>query len=131
VRLSFLDLLRRIFKVKKFEYAVWVMMGFTIAYGVACFITFFALCRPFAYNWDPTIPGGECGDRNLPFLLSAIFNFALDFAMIILPMPVLWHLQMSTSRKWALTAVFATGAVYVHPEYSMCGKILISAGFAP
>ncbi|CRG92078.1 hypothetical protein PISL3812_09133 [Talaromyces islandicus] len=111
VRLSFLDLLRRIFKVRAFVNAVWVVMGLSIAYFVGCFITFFALCRPFAYNWDITIKDGECGDRYLPFLLSAIFNLLLDFAIILLPLPVLWRLQLKTGKKIALTAVFGVGIV--------------------
>ena len=114
VRLSFLDLLRRIFSVPAFKTAVWTLMGLTIAYMVGCFITFFALCRPFAYNWDPTIEGGQCGDRYLPFLLSSIFNLLLDFAIIVLPLPVLWSLQMKNKRKLALTAVFGVGIVYVY-----------------
>lgn len=86
-------------------------MACSVAYLVACFITFFALCRPIEFFWDPTIPGGVCGDRFLPFLLSSVFNLVLDFVIFILPLPVLWGLQLKTRRKLALTVVFGVGLV--------------------
>ena len=110
VRISFLDLLRRIFRTPVFVKLCWVVMGLAIAYMVGCFITFFAICRPFAYNWDPNIQG-TCGNMYLSFLLSAIFNLVLDWTIIMLPLPVLWHLQMKTQKKVALTFVFTIGLV--------------------
>lgn len=85
-----------------------VFVALSAAYMVGCFITFFALCRPFHKNWDFDLEG-QCGNMFLSFLLSAIFNLCLDLAIFFLPMPMLWNLQMSKSRKLALTLVFGVG----------------------
>lgn len=118
VRLSFLDLLRRIFRVRAFEIATWILMGLATAYAVGCFIAFWALCRPFAANWNPYIKGAKCGNQYMTYLLSAIFNLLLDFSIILLPLPVLWGLQMKTQKKLALTAIFTVGLVYVFLIFS-------------
>jgi len=112
VRLSFLHLLLKIFGIQKwFKSTVWLLTGLTVAYMVGCLITFFALCTPFEANWNPMAPHAHCGNRYLPFLLSAVFNFLLDLAIIIAPMPLLWGLQTSVDKKWALTIVFGCGTV--------------------
>ena len=110
VRLSFLHLLAYIFSHPRFRLVVYVFVALTAVYMVGCFITFFALCRPLSKNWNP-FQKGKCGNQYLAFLLSAIFNLSLDLAIFFLPMPMLWNLQMSTSRKLALTLLFAVGLV--------------------
>ena len=45
-------------------------------------------------------------------LLIAICNFLQDVIVVVLPMPILWNLQMAMSRKAALTGMFGLGIVY-------------------
>ena len=40
------------------------------------------LCRPFAYNWDKSIPGGECGASDPAYITIAALDILGD-AMII------------------------------------------------
>ena len=42
-------------------------------------------------------------------LFIAIFNMVLDIVVVVLPMPVLWRLQMSRERKAALSCIFGLG----------------------
>ncbi|MCJ1463900.1 hypothetical protein MMC07_002509 [Pseudocyphellaria aurata] len=69
------------------------------------------LCRPLAYNWNPTIPGGHCADRPKAWLSSGIINLLLDICIIYMPLPLLWKLQMPTTKKLGITAMFGVGAV--------------------
>ncbi|KAF2686352.1 hypothetical protein K458DRAFT_486331, partial [Lentithecium fluviatile CBS 122367] len=108
VRLSILDFFSDVFRVSKFRVVVHVCEALAIAYLVGCTITFFAICRPIKYNWELG-PPEACGDRNLKFLLSAIFNLTLDVCILVLPMPMLWRLQMSMRKKAAVTVVFGLG----------------------
>jgi hypothetical protein len=110
VRLSILDLIWQVFAVKKFRMIVYFFEDCAIAYLVGCTITFFAICRPMKYNF---VIGPQalahCGDLSLKFLLSAIFNPVLDVCILILPMPMLWKLQLNDRKKLALTFVFSLG----------------------
>jgi hypothetical protein len=110
VRLSILDLFADIFRISRFTKIVYVFEGLTILYLLACTIIFFSICRPFKYNWElsPT-PRSHCGNLNMKFLLSAIFNLTLDVCIIILPIPMLWNLQLNVRKKAALTVVFGLG----------------------
>ncbi|RYP04375.1 hypothetical protein DL765_010215 [Monosporascus sp. GIB2] len=110
VRLSILDFIAHVFSMKKFRLVVYFFEACTVAYLVGCTITFFAICRPMRYNWEIGPQALEhCGNLNLKFLLSAVFNLILDVCILVLPMPMLWTLQLDSRKKIALTFVFGLG----------------------
>lgn len=82
---------------------------------VACLNTalFFAVvfeCTPIARSWDATIPG-HCMDGTpgvLPWFSGATSS-ATDIFVLILPLPLLWGLNMSLAMKMRLLAVFSLG----------------------
>lgn len=49
-------------------------------------------------------------------MAGGILNLILDVTVILLPMPMLWGLQIKRGKKWALTGVFGLGALYVRPH---------------
>ncbi|TEY32580.1 hypothetical protein BOTCAL_0720g00010 [Botryotinia calthae] len=110
VRLSILDFMLKVFPMKKFRLVVYSFQAATLAYLFACTIAWLATCRPFRYNWalGASVPK-HCGNLALKFLLSAIFNLVLDVCILVLPMPMLWTLQMNTRKKVALSFVFGLG----------------------
>lgn len=67
-------------------------------------------CSPIAYTWDKTIKG-RCLDMPMLYQLGAAYNVFTDFAILILPMPIVWHLQMPKSKKIAVTGVFLMGGL--------------------
>ncbi|KAI1458187.1 hypothetical protein F4805DRAFT_474625 [Annulohypoxylon moriforme] len=110
VRLSVLDFIAHVFFVKKFRIVVHIFEACTVSYLIACTIAFFTVCRPMKYNWGIGSTALEhCGDLNLKFLLSAIFNLVLDMSILVLPMPMLWTLRLNSSKKVALMFVFSLG----------------------
>ncbi|KAI0503426.1 hypothetical protein F5B22DRAFT_629115 [Xylaria bambusicola] len=110
VRLSILAFFRQIFPGRRFRTVVTIVQIAVIAYLIAITIGFAAICQPFHRNFDITPEQVEyCGNQSLQFLLSAIFNLALDLIIFTLPMPILWNLQMNTRRKVSLIFVFGLG----------------------
>lgn len=87
-------------------------MAVVLLFGVGLILEAFLLCQPFAKNWEPLLPG-TCGSITASFLADGVINIIIDLAMIILPMPIVWRLQMAPQRKIALTIVFALGILYV------------------
>lgn len=84
-------------------------MGLTATYVVFLILITLTLCRPLAAFWDKTIFNSSCGNQQLVFLVAGVWNLVLDVVTVILPMPMLWGLQMKTSKKLGLTALFGMG----------------------
>ena len=73
------------------------------------------ICHPISYRWDNTAKGGYCGDERSLSLYIAIVNLIQDMIVVVLPMRVLWRLQMATHRKAALSCIFGLGFAYIFP----------------
>jgi hypothetical protein len=110
VKFSALFFYARVFSVtdKPFRYCLWGAMGLTAAwlFGI-CMMTLFT-CVPVEKAWVPTVPG-TCIPTDTTWLASAIPSAFIDFIILLLPMPMLWKLQMKRSQKILLTGVFACG----------------------
>lgn len=65
---------------------------------------------PTVGSWDQSLHG-TCGDQKSLDLFIGVFNLLMDIATVVLPMPVLWGLQMPTWRKVALSGMFSMGTV--------------------
>ena len=68
-------------------------------------------CRPFEYNWNKSIPGGQCINQSLYYIIGSAFNVATDVAILFLPLPVIWRLQLKLSQKLQLSGVFLLGSL--------------------
>ncbi|KAL3253514.1 hypothetical protein ABHI18_009457 [Aspergillus niger] len=54
---------------------------------------------------------GSCGDAVTAELAAAVINMVLDIIAVLLPIPIIWKLQMATEKKVAVTATFGLGLV--------------------
>lgn len=91
----------------------WVATVFTLALG----------CRPVQYNWNRKIPG-SCGDIRKIQLGSAGFNMVMDLLVVLLPLPVIWRLQMSSRKKIGVSVSFAIGILSASPRSCVVALIL-------
>jgi hypothetical protein len=109
VKLSVLLFYIRIFRtVSKYRPAFYAV-GFTIV-GWWIAIDFVALftCIPIRKSWIPTLPG-ECINTQHTFVAATTSNILVDVLLLIVPMPMLWKLQVGTPQKFALLGIFACG----------------------
>jgi hypothetical protein len=110
-KLAILALYLRLFKDRGYRYAAFAIAGIlVISVGIAWVLST-VICTPFAYNWDTTIPGGKCLNKGLMYTMMSLPNIGTDFAIFILPMPIIWKLQMSRNQKIGLVITFATGSM--------------------
>ncbi|KAL2863366.1 putative integral membrane protein [Aspergillus lucknowensis] len=110
-KISILFLYLRIFPVRWLAWSSWVTISVIVAWAIATILAGCLICRPFAFNWDQTIPGGKCGDQVTSFTITGVVNLLTDVTVLVLPMPSLYKLQMATYKKVTLIAVFGLGAV--------------------
>lgn len=108
-KISLLLLYRRIFGVvKNFRIALWVSSFFVLGYWIACTILAFLGCQPLQKNFDKTIPG-HCVDLINFFRWNGICNLLIDFLILLLPLPMVWHLNIALRQKISLSAIFGLG----------------------
>lgn len=100
----------RIFPVRRFRKACFLVLGITIAYGAWACIGNVLLCNPVAFFWDKSILDGHCMDRMVIWFTNAGVSIAQDITILLLPMPVIQTLQIPTGQKKGLVIMFALGA---------------------
>lgn len=83
-------------------------MGLVVSFGVGVVLATLLNCRPLAKSWDPLLPG-SCGSLVRNVLAISVINMVVDLIIILLPILMVWRLQMATWRKVALTFIFALG----------------------
>ncbi|CAI6070636.1 unnamed protein product, partial [Clonostachys chloroleuca] len=88
-----------------------VVIGFLISLWFSSVVALFAICQPFAYNWNKSIQGGHCGNFMATYKYISIPNIASDVAILLLPIPSLWSLNMSRWKKAGVFATFAVGGL--------------------
>lgn len=119
VKLSVLDLYIQIFRNKHFRIVSYVLMAVSIGYLIMVVLEAFLLCKPFAYSWNK-LRKGHCGNERRVYLSSGGVNLFIDVMIVILPMPMLWGLQLGLHKKIALTFIFGLGAVWVKIRPVLC-----------
>lgn len=77
---------------------------------VASCIALIILCLPRRNeSWLSTSYAARCDPASKLGNVQGIYGVISDLYIFILPLPVLWHLQMPLRRKLGITAIFFTG----------------------
>jgi hypothetical protein len=81
-----------------------------IAYTGLFFISLLA-CMPLERRWNPFIQG-HCLPSGVTAYLSGAINVLTDAFVVFLPIPVIWRLKITASRKARALGVFSLGIMY-------------------
>ncbi|CAN9195539.1 unnamed protein product [Alternaria alternata] len=80
-----------------------ILGALIIVWNIANIIAVLLICRPFARNWDFTLPG-TCGSQPAFYFATGLVNLIADALIIVLPMPYLYNLRLAWRKKtWAIT----------------------------
>lgn len=112
IRLSTLNLYAHLFSIHpRFRRACWIVAAACAIWLPCDMVACFMICQPVAFNWDPTIPGGKCGDTAVAYISMHVSNVIIDITIALLPVPVLWGLKMNTGKRVAIIFMFALGSL--------------------
>ena len=111
-KLVILVLLIRIFVSRRFKIVAYIVMAIQIAWVTETLIVTLLGCVPLKALWDQTIVG-RCINLRAFWRYGTSVNLITDLVMLVLPMPVIWRLEISRKAKLGLTVTFLTGSVYV------------------
>ncbi|KAI5924943.1 hypothetical protein F4810DRAFT_662045 [Camillea tinctor] len=112
IKTSILHFYLVIFRQTVFVRVVYLVLGLVIAFYIAAFFSDVFFCIPPEKSWLPDTPG-HCGDSSTIYIALASTDLTIDIIVILLPMPILWGLQLPTPRKVALTFVFGLGFIII------------------
>lgn len=83
-----------------------------VSTGLALFIVSIVPCLPIRKSWDLDFVGeSHCLDSTMIFESNAALGVATDLLILLVPIPMVAKLQMSTAKKAGLIAMFAIGGL--------------------
>ncbi|KAL4934212.1 CFEM domain-containing protein [Aspergillus undulatus] len=125
-KISMLLLYLRLFPEKRMRTTIYVTLAFTTAWGVAMLFANIFSCTPVSYIW--TLWDGEhegsCINHEKVIWSHAIMNIFFDIAIIALPMPTLFKLNMSVRKKVGVVVMFAVGLLVTAVSIVRCIELL-------
>ena len=105
VKTSILRFYYKTFPNRKFRILVITIEIFVLLWVLYSFVCFTVQCIPLSYAWTRTGPE-HCFDLVAYVVASSVLNAITDFVIVILPMPLVWGLQMPNSRRLAICGTF-------------------------
>lgn len=112
IKISVLFFYHRIFPAKRFRNISIVIGLVSIAWFIAYVFIVFFICVPLEYWWNKEIPGGRCIDlKGTSYYGTSPPDILTNIAILILPLPYLWKLQMQQAKKVAITFIFVLGSL--------------------
>jgi hypothetical protein len=113
VQLSILAFYLRVFpdNTSFVRRASWVMIPLVLSFGIANSLVMIFQCTPIPYFWNSWTgeSSGKCANINLFSWIRASIEIVVDIAILSLPLPSIWKLQMGVRRRLQVLVMFALG----------------------
>lgn len=111
-KLAILSLYLSIFSMQKVTRIIcYGTAGIIVANWLGATIAELLSCKPLNYFWDKTLPDGHCFDINAWYRWSSLNNIITDVIMLVLPIPHILRLHMSTRLKLGVSTTFLLGSL--------------------
>lgn len=108
IKLSLISLYRQIFPLPWLQKLSIPLALFITAYSVMQLPISIFQCVPIKAIWDSMI-NAKCIDLAAEITVMSIMSIITDVIVLVLPIRPVWGLQMSRSKKWQLSLIFALG----------------------
>ena len=121
IKLSILYTYRRLFLVnqKWLKIAWWTNVVYAVLWAIGSTLFYILQCAPVNYYWqrmyivaqikNSSSLNGHCESNLAKIAASLITSTISDFSILLLPVSVLWNLQISTKKKVRLVLLFSLG----------------------
>ena len=117
IKLAFLFFYYRVFSLgqSRTRHVITGAIVFVFCLNTGLTLATIFACSPIEKQWNPFVPDGHCIDPVILPYLSGASSSATDLFVLLLPLPLLWGLNMTLDQKIRLGAVFGLGLLYVYP----------------
>ena len=110
-KFSILLYYKRIFSVQRIKIPIYALGCLVSCWLVMMEGTAIFTCTPIQKLWDPTVVGGHCIDIRKYFIGVAVPNIFADVALLAIPLPFIYGLNVKTLQKIAVMFVFILGGL--------------------
>ncbi|KAI8961472.1 hypothetical protein F5Y11DRAFT_227402 [Daldinia sp. FL1419] len=104
----FLQYYRLIQEVPRYRVFYLSIMAVVGGWLIAQEFTLIFPCSPVEDYWSFK-PDRKCLDSDLIGWMNAVGNIITDLIILVLPIPVVWRLNLKKGRRWAVLGIFALG----------------------
>jgi hypothetical protein len=117
IKASIAIFLLRICVTKTHRMIIYIVTGVTEVYSLFFFLLFVLQCRPTALFWlryTATPPEGQCLDASVvsnSFYGYSAISCWTDWTYSIMPIFLVWNLQMDSKVKISVIGILAAGAM--------------------
>lgn len=119
--LSILLLYLRLFPKTWLNKGSYIAAGLTVTWWVAQTFALIFQCTPVQYFWNRKIPNGHCIHENQYYAAACSISMINIIVVFCLPLPIIWKLHISRSKKWSLVIAFCIGVLYASPDtFTQC-----------
>ena len=90
------------------------MCGLVLGWFITFFFATLLQTVPISGNWELSGNGPTPRtsiDKYSMYICGAVLEIALDIVTLILPLFVIWRLQMPTTQKWQVSGMFLLGSL--------------------
>ncbi|KAG8664691.1 uncharacterized protein FPOAC1_013471 [Fusarium poae] len=95
-----------------YQYSVYFTGFLCSASLIGIWFSVLFACKPIAAGWDVRMSvGATCINRPPIYITQAAFGCITDVMLLVLPIPTVIGLQMSTRQKLGLVGLFAIGSI--------------------
>lgn len=97
------------------NWMMWVCLFCSIGFAIGTVIAFLCASRPLSYFWTQfTNPAGGSYAYDLYrfYLGNAAANVCIDVLILLVPIPIVWGLQLQMIRKILVCGIFLLGVLY-------------------
>ncbi|KAI5920364.1 hypothetical protein F4810DRAFT_702946 [Camillea tinctor] len=104
----FFQYYRLVKEIPRYSFAYLVIMGLVGCWSIVQILLVVFACFPIQGFWDLSVPS-KCIDHAELVWITSGGNIATDVVVLLLPMPVVWKLNLKKGRKWAILGIFSLG----------------------
>ncbi|EFQ85796.1 hypothetical protein PTT_19153 [Pyrenophora teres f. teres 0-1] len=115
IKLSISFMLIRIASRRKlFVYSLYTVSALFVTMNLIALLYIIFQCAPVSYAWDTSTPGGKCNPAqtlaDIYYATTAV-NIATDWFCALLPIPLLWNVQLNRNSKISVGVILGLGAL--------------------
>ncbi|KAI9734359.1 MAG: hypothetical protein M1834_002465 [Cirrosporium novae-zelandiae] len=116
VKASLLVFLRRIFPQRSLKLATSGILIFLALFTLSGCLVLAFQCSPVRAAYDKTILDAKCMSTHTLFsitMFQAVTMFITDIVILIIPIPIIWKLNMPLKKQLAVMTMFGSGIIAI------------------
>lgn len=112
IKIALLAVMGRVFAPHRRKVIIiYVSIGIMLCYYIPALFLKIFFCDPISAFWFGTSNGGKCLNQRKVIIADSVISIASDLWILVLPVPMIWSLQMSRAKKLRVVGILGAGGL--------------------